>query len=100
MFFDGEGVGSFPSPTELCFTVCTANNDCENWFLCVDLPVFEDETPTALEQKGTEEEGGITDEKQTAESALEEELSSVDVGDTSSFLETLDSEVSMMVSAG
>ena len=69
----------------------------KNEFLCVDLSAVEDETSTSLEQKGIEQEGEITD-KQVSESALEEELSSVDVGDTSSFLETLDNEVSMMVS--
>ena len=56
-----------------------------------DLSVVEDET-TAV---GEERKGEISDEKQ----ALEEEIALVDVSDTSSFLETLDNEVSMMVSA-
>ena len=75
-------------------SLCTENDFCEIGFLCIDLSVVEDESSTALEQ---EEE---ISERQASESALEEELSSVDVGDTSSFLETLDNEVSMMVSAG
>ena len=75
-------------------------NFCEKGFLCVDLSVVEEETSTALEQKGVEQEGEVSDKQTSDESALEEELSSVDVGDTSSFLETLDNEVSMMVSAG
>lgn len=37
------------------------------------------------------------DEKSPEQSALEEELAQVEVEDTSSFLETLDNEVSMMV---
>ena len=53
------------------------------------MPLVEDES---LSLKGTEKERG--DEQ----NALEDELASVEVEDTSTFLETLDSEVSMMVS--
>jgi hypothetical protein len=44
-----------------------------------------------------EELVGGAEEKSPEESALEEELAPVEVEDTSSFLETLDHEVSMMV---
>lgn len=62
--------------------------------------LIEDESPTPVEKNGAEEEEGKeTEEKEKAsESVLEEELASVSVGDTSSMLESLDNEVSMMVS--
>lgn len=60
--------------------------------------IIEDRTPTPLEDDkvlGEQEEGGM--KKVSSESTLKDEFDTVDVGDTSSLLETLDSEVSMMV---
>ena len=48
------------------------------------------------EEKGEELVGGA-EEKSLEQSQLEKELAPVEVEDTSSFLETLDNEVSMMV---
>ena len=61
--------------------------------------VNEDGTVTPLEGEkvlGEQEEGGL--KKVSSESTLKDEFDSMEVGDTSSLLETLDSEVSMMVS--
>ena len=61
--------------------------------------ITEDATPTSLDGErvlGEQEESGL--KKVSSESTLKDEFESMDVGDTSSFLETLDSEVSMMVS--
>ena len=66
---------------------------------CTHSDITEEGTPTPLEGErvlGEQEEGGL--KKVSSESTLKDEFESMDVGDTSSLLETLDSEVSMMVS--
>ena len=61
--------------------------------------ITEDGIPTPLEREkvlGEQEEGGL--KKVSSDSTLKDELESLEVGNTSSLLETLDSEVLMMVS--
>ena len=62
-----------------------------------ELSLVDDESPTPVRRDSREESVGGAKEKSPEESALEEELAPVEVEDTSSFLETLDNEVSMMV---
>ena len=66
-----------------------------------ELSLVEDESPTPVRRESQEEKVeelvGGAEEKSPEQSQLEEELAPVEVEDTSSFLETLDNEVSMMV---
>ena len=66
-----------------------------------ELSLVEDESPTPVRRESREEKVeelvGGAEEKSPEQSQLEEELAPVEVEDTSSFLETLDNEVSMMV---
>ena len=67
----------------------------------LELSLVEDESPTPVRRDSVEEKGeelvGGAEEKSPEQSELDEELAPVEVEDTSSFLETLDNEVSMMV---
>ena len=71
-----------------------------------DATLVDDESTTPVRRGSREEErvvmNGEKEKRQLSssdQSELEEELASVEVEDTSSFLETLDTEVSMMVRA-
>lgn len=71
------------------------------YVLSSELSLVEDESPTPVRRESQEEKVeelvGGAEEKSPEQSQLEEELAPVEVEDTSSFLETLDNEVSMMV---
>ena len=63
---------------------------------CLEVTLVEDDTVTPVgEREEGETEGDA--ERKASEKELKEELESVDVGDTSSLLETLDTSVTMMV---
>ena len=58
--------------------------------------LVEDDSPTPVRRESREEEVGGDKEPSSDKSGLEEEFAPIDVEDTSSFLETLDNEVSLM----